>query len=290
MKSEQAWQNNGQTGEAKMIFTPQTHAPETIEAWLNKVFAQTMAAQVEHLYLLADLATPEYPILNTLQFHSAQLPFILLLEENHGREFAESGPALIQIDMANAAQKELLLDLLSVCASQPCFMLLIPAPHISFQQLAATLYRATQVEQGLAGEMRFILRYYDPRCFVTALNNLAVSAQKLLIEPVRQWHWLNRDACPCQLEQPDDIANWPDWPHPALHLSEQAISHLCAWHQAEQWRQQYHLTPADLNQANQETLMQLLVSAQLAADHADLLSEPERVVFIREYLSVHAHD
>lgn len=273
-----------------MIFTPQTYAPEAMETWLNKVFAQALATQVEHLYLLADLATPDYPILNTLQFHSAQVPFTLLLEENHGRELAESGPALVQIDMANAAQKKLLFDLLSVCATEPCFMLLIPAPHTSFQQLVSNLYRATQVEQGLAGEMRFILRYYDPRCFVATLNNLAASAQKLLIEPVRQWHWLNRDACPCQLEQPDDIDKWPDWPHPALHLSEQAITHLCAWHQAEQWRQQYRLTPADLKQTNQEALMQLLVAAQLAADQADQLSEPERVAYIREYLSLHSHD
>jgi hypothetical protein len=36
--------------------------------------------------------------------------------------------------------------------------------------------------------------------------------------------------------------------------------------------------------------MQLLVSAQLAADQADMLSEPQRVAFIRDYLSSAVHD
>jgi len=254
------------------------------------VLEQTTSAAAEQLYLLIDLANSQFPILNTLQLHSAQAPFTLLLEENHGREIAESGPALVQIHMANHAQKRLLRDLLHVLEGEMRCILLVPAPHTTFRQLQARLYLATQVEHGEGGEMRFMLRYYDPRCFMAVLNHLEQAAQKLLLEPVRQWHWLSRDSCPCQLEQPGDIAEWPDWPHPALHLSEPAISHLSAWHQAELWRQQYQLTPADLNQAGQEALMQLLVSAQLAADQACMFSEPDRVVFVRDYLSSSIHD
>ena len=273
-----------------MMFLPQTQAPTTLDHWLSRVLEQTNSAGAEQLYALIDLASSQLPILNTLQLHSAQAPFILLLEENHGREIAESGPALVQIDMADGAQKKLLRDLLHAIEGEPRCMLLIPAPHTTFRQLQARLYLATQVEHGEGGEMRFMLRYYDPRCFMIALNHLDQSAQKLLLEPVRQWHWLNRDNCPCQLEQPDDIANWPDWPHPALHLSEPAIAYISAWHQAELWRQRYRLSPEDLKQADQEALMQLLVSAQLAADQADMLSEPQRVAFIRDYLSSAVHD
>ena len=133
----------------------------------------------------------------------------MLLEENHGREIAESGPALVQINLADGAQKKLLRDLLHAIEGEPRCMLLIPAAPTTFKQLQARLYLATQVEHGEGGEMRFMLRYYDPRCFMAALNHLEQAAQKLLLEPVRQWHWLNRETVPASLSSLTILQNGP---------------------------------------------------------------------------------
>jgi len=269
-----------------MMLTAETAPHLELDQWVRTTVSRATDLNRENIYALIDLAQSPYPILNSLQCHVAVPPYTLLLDDTPHQDIAGFGPVLIQIGTQQPLQQQLLIDLLYAIEGEPRLMLLIPARDYLKTQLIKTLRRSIQVECGQGGEKTLLLRYYDPRCFMALLNTLEDAALKLLLAPVQEWHWLNRDGQPSRLQQPDHIGALPDWPHPVLHLSEQAICHLSAWHQAELWRQDYHLTPADLNLNNQEALMELLVTAQLAADKQNQLSQPERVAFIQHYLAM----
>ena len=152
---------------------------------------------------------------------------------------------------------------------------------LDFIALANHLACCLQVEwqDGLSSG---VLRFNDPRLFLAIINQLSANTSQQLLQPVEEWHWLNRDQHAVMLLP-------PAWDNPILtseplQLRDEDIDVLSAWHEAELWRQRADLQPAALEVETQEAMMQKLVQLQLKADQAKLWAVNERQGFLSQMI------
>jgi len=253
--------------------------PHTTAEWLDELLTQVGQENQNQLFAMIDLADDKNFILQAIRYHSTEPAHRLLLDNTTHQSVAESGPVLIAINTEQQTQVKLLLELMQVIANEPRLIFFITQPHINLDQLAQRLKQAMQVELE-DGLLPMIFRFYDPRCIHIALSNLSPAEFKFLFEPIHAIHWQDRDGVSSRINRPDEFSSLPDWPHQVLHLSDNSVQALSAWHQAEKWQQSHEATPDKFGLDNKELMMQLLYQMQLLADEENLLSEPERNAFI----------
>lgn len=246
--------------------------------WVDYLVTRARDLQLPHIDLLVDFSGSP----NIVTYQSSWLlgAHKLLVQTPH-ENVSEEGPRLLRFDYEDQTQRGTLGFVLSHAAQQ--HRALVVLSDLSFEDLIAHFVRCVQIKWD-DGDYSGILRFFDTRLFLPVINHLSTDNAGAILWPVQEWHWLNRDQNAVRLPLPADVKP-PKQTQSVLQLNEAEVDALNLWHEAEVFRQKNLAELDKLGFDSQEALMQRLVAAQIAADQAQLFSEPERNRFLHGFLA-----
>ncbi|MEH6493293.1 DUF4123 domain-containing protein [Halopseudomonas sp.] len=263
-------------------YKPSSHTEPRAAAWLKSLLEQSESARLGHLDLLVNTSRLDYSLPEHLQALAVPPQLAPLLEHTPEVAIADKGPLLVRIDLAVNDQRAWLAECLTQMYSQR--RILVIHSRWPFAVLTKHLRCCTQAEWN-QGNTTGLLRYFDPRLFLATCEMLDAAQSRGFHAPALSWHWIDRDDKPARL---DGYAVPPQDAKPlVLRLSNAQVATLMAWTNAEMFRQNYALEPAQYGQLNREGLMRHLMHAQLAADRGSCFDD-SREVFIHNWLVRHS--
>ncbi|PMY63907.1 MULTISPECIES: DUF4123 domain-containing protein [Pseudomonas] len=245
--------------------------------WHELLWDETQRLGQEHIDLLIDATSLDYPLLEELA-NQPDAPVLAKLFDNTPEvAIADFGPLLLRV---NKAQKPWLKTFISaVDCNQHVLALFSPW---SFEALAGHLCSCTQARWN-QGRSEGVLRYYDPRMFVPVCETLTPAQGQAFHTPVIVWHWLDRDQ-QAQSLPGNYVRHAPPPVIEPFMFDHPQVANLLAWTEADNYRIERCATPQDYGMSRKEGLIRHLFHSQLAANKKGLKEPEERQPFIQEWL------
>lgn len=245
--------------------------------WHELLWQQVQRLEHEHLDLLIDATSLNYPLLQELASLVDGPELAKLFDHTPEAAIADAGPLLLRLQARH--QPWLKAFFSAVDCTQHVLALLSPW---RFDALAAHLSRCTQAQWN-QGREQGVLRYYDPRLFLPVSEALTPAQGRVLHGPVIAWHWLDRDHRAQHLLGRYSRHN--DAPTAEGFIFDSAqIASLRAWADADGHRREHSATPQHYGLSREEGLMRHLFHSQMAACQQGLQEPHERQAFIRQWL------
>ncbi len=213
-----------------------------------------------HIDVLVDATgLDDYPLLAEHARQSDPPALFKLLEQTPEAALADEGPLLLRLEDGHAAWLDELLE--RIDCRRHLMLLFSPWP---LPRLGEHLRSCTQAEWN-QGRSSGVLRFYEPGLFMAVSDMLDPRQSRYLHAPVSSWHWLDRDGRPRALAGHYQAHETPPL-QAALRLEAHQVAALRAWSEAEAYRREYFVLPREHGLGSQESLLQHLVQAHLAAD------------------------
>ncbi|HBO3044041.1 DUF4123 domain-containing protein [Pseudomonas aeruginosa] len=231
-----------------------------------------------HIDVLVDATgLDDYPLLAEHARQSDPPALFKLLEQTPEAALADEGPLLLRLEDGHAAWLDELLERID-CRHH---LMLLFSPW-SLPRLGEHLRSCTQAEWN-QGRSSGVLRFYEPGLFMAVSDMLAPRQSRYLHAPVSSWHWLDRDGRPRELAGHYQAHEAPPL-QAVLRLEAHQVAALRAWSEAEAYRREYFVLPRDHGLGSQESLLQHLVQAHLAADRQGVQDFDQRDAFVAQWL------
>ncbi|HBO1937876.1 DUF4123 domain-containing protein [Pseudomonas aeruginosa] len=231
-----------------------------------------------HIDVLVDATgLDDYPLLAEHARQSDPPALFKLLEQTPEAALADEGPLLLRLEDGHAAWLDELLE--RIDCRRHLMLLFSPWP---LPRLGEHLRSCTQAEWN-QGRSSGVLRFYEPGLFMAVSDMLDPRQSRYLHAPVSSWHWLDRDGRPSALAGHYQAHETPPL-QAALRLEAHQVAALRAWSEAEAYRREYFVLPREHGLGSQESLLQHLVQAHLAADRQGLQDFDQRDAFVAQWL------
>ncbi|EPK3243387.1 DUF4123 domain-containing protein [Pseudomonas aeruginosa] len=231
-----------------------------------------------HIDVLVDATgLDDYPLLTEHARQSDPPALFKLLEQTPEAALADEGPLLLRLEDGHAGWLDELLE--RIDCGRHLMLLFSPWP---LPRLGEHLRSCTQAEWN-QGRSSGVLRFYDPGLFMAVSDMLDPRQSRYLHAPVSNWHWLDRDGRPRALAGHYQAHETPPL-QAALRLEAHQVAALRAWSEAEAYRREYFVLPREHGLGGQESLLQHLVQAHLAADRQGLQDFDQRDAFVAQWL------
>lgn len=231
-----------------------------------------------HIDVLVDATgLDDYPLLAEHARQSDPPALFKLLEQTPEAALADEGPLLLRLEDGHAAWLDELLE--RIDCRRHLMLLFSPWP---LPRLGEHLRSCTQAEWN-QGRSSGVLRFYEPGLFMAVSDMLDPRQSRYLHAPVSSWHWLDRDGRPRALAGHYQAHETPPL-QAALRLEAHQVAALRAWSEAEAYRREYFVLPREHGLGSQESLLQHLVQAHLAADRQGLQDFDQRDAFVAQWL------
>lgn len=231
-----------------------------------------------HIDVLVDATgLDDYPLLAEHARQSDPPALFKLLEQTPEAALADEGPLLLRLEDGHAAWLDELLE--RIDCRRHLMLLFSPWP---LPRLGEHLRSCTQAEWN-QGRSSGVLRFYEPGLFMAVSDMLDPRQSRYLHAPVSSWHWLDRDGRPREQAGHYQAHETPPL-QAALRLEAHQVAALRAWSEAEAYRREYFVLPREHGLGSQESLLQHLVQAHLAADRQSLQDFGQRDAFVAQWL------
>jgi hypothetical protein len=233
--------------------------------WLDELWVNAQLLKQQHLDVLVDATSLDYPLLQQLAEQPDAAKLAKLFENTPEAAIADFGPLLLRVDIG---QRDWLKTFINAVDCNK-HVVVVFSPW-QFEALADHLRGFLQAQWN-QGRSEGVLRYYDPRMLLPVTETLTPVQSNAFHAAVISWHWLDRDQQPQSL--PGNYVRHAQIPAAGL-----------AWTEADAYRVDRCAVPQNYGLSRNESLIRHLYRSQLAANQKGLLEPEEREPFIEQWL------
>lgn len=164
-----------------------------VEGWISRIDLACARLKVDTVSILIDQTGSGLSLKASLNTFQPPLEWCSLFEGLPEEVLENDAPLLIELSLSRPMERQWLCELMVELAPQGRILLLCSA--WPFMQLSAHLRQCVDARWG---EQTGILRFYDPRLFLTLVNHVLNPQQQLSIQrAVIFWTWQDRDGNDC---------------------------------------------------------------------------------------------
>lgn len=245
--------------------------------WLDELWVNAQQLKQQHLDVLVDATSLDYPLLQQLAEQPDAAKLAKLFENTPEAAIADFGPLLLRVDIG---QRDWLKTFINAVDCNK-HVVVVFSPW-QFEALADHLRGFLQAQWN-QGRSEGVLRYYDPRMLLPVTETLTPVQSNAFHAAVISWHWLDRDQQPQSL--PGNYVRHAQIPAAGpVMFDHPQVANLLAWTEADAYRVDRCAVPQNYGLSRNESLIRHLYRSQLAANQKGLLEPEEREPFIEQWL------
>lgn len=245
--------------------------------WLDELWVNAQHLKQQHLDVLVDATSLDYPLLQQLAEQPDAAKLAKLFEKTPEVAIADFGPLLLRVDIA---QRDWLKTFINAVDCNK-HVVVVFSPW-QFEALANHLRGFLQAQWN-QGRSEGVLRYYDPRMLLPVAETLTPAQSNAFHAAVISWHWLDRDQQPQSL--PGNYVRHAQIPAAGpVMFDHPQVANLLAWTEADAYRVDRCAVPQNYGLSRNESLIRHLYRSQLAANQKGLKEPEEREPFIEQWL------
>lgn len=245
--------------------------------WLDELWVNAQQLKQQHLDVLVDATSLDYPLLQQLAEQPDAAKLAKLFENTPEAAIADFGPLLLRVGIG---QRDWLHTFINAVDCNK-HVVVVFSPW-QFEALADHLRGFLQAQWN-QGRSEGVLRYYDPRMLLPVTETLTPVQSNAFHAAVISWHWLDRDQQPQSL--PGNYVRHAQIPAAGpVMFDHPQVANLLAWTEADAYRVDRCAVPQNYGLSRNESLIRHLYRSQLAANQKGLLEPEEREPFIEQWL------
>jgi hypothetical protein len=240
--------------------------------WLDRLDQACEKSATTSVHILIDQAGCDASLLPSVLSVEPPLRWHSLYTGLPEEGLEDIAPLLVLVDLARPLQRQWLIGVMNHLHGRSLMLTL--ASHWPFQVLAQHLTRCVNARND---GQRGLLRFYDPRLFPLLFSHvLEPEQQKVFLQPVEFWSWLDHDGIPQMLMGEAESPECGD-SFRGLDLSDTQLNTLCCASEAKAFVARYCAVLPGF--WGEEQRFQACYAAMVEATRLGLLTQYDRETY-----------